>query len=98
VSIEQAHALIRRTAEDPDFVARLESTSVQDKRALLAAEGYGDVTLRHLSQALPESAGGELTDEEFAAVAGAGNTVTTIVSGAQSAVISATAASAAAVV
>ena len=70
MTVEQAQALIARVVSDPDFVSRLEAAPPEQRRAILTEEGYGDVKLRHLSRALPESAGGELTDEEFAAVAG----------------------------
>jgi hypothetical protein len=76
MSVEQAQALVRRVAQDPDFVARLNELPVDQKHSALAAEGYGDVKLRHLSQALPAAAGGELTDEEFSSVVGAGDTST----------------------
>lgn len=77
MSLEQAQALVRRTATDPDFRARLDNAPIEDRRAILEAEGYGDVKLSHLSKALPESAGGELSDDEFLAVAG-GNATTAI--------------------
>jgi predicted ribosomally synthesized peptide with nif11-like leader len=78
MSIEQAIALMNRAATDPEFLARLNETPVDQKRAVLVAEGYGDVKIAHLSQAIPASLGGELSDEEFAAVAGGGSTATTL--------------------
>ncbi|MEO1056853.1 MAG: Nif11-like leader peptide family RiPP precursor [Actinomycetota bacterium] len=75
MSDEQAAALVRRVLEDPEFARRLEATPFDERRALLRAEGYGDVRLRHVASALPESVGGELSDDEFAAVAG-GNALT----------------------
>ncbi|MEO1058200.1 MAG: Nif11 family protein [Actinomycetota bacterium] len=72
MSIEQAQALIRRLNDDEEFQQRFIDTPAEDRRALLEAEGYGDVRPPHLAHTLPKSAGGELTDDEFAAVAGAG--------------------------
>ncbi len=70
VSVQQAQDLVRRVGADPDFKARLESADLADRRAILEAEGFGDVRLSHLAHALPVASGGELSDEEFAAVAG----------------------------
>jgi predicted ribosomally synthesized peptide with nif11-like leader len=85
MSVEQARQLIERTAADEEFRERLEAASQEDRRAILEAEGYGDVQLRHMSKALPESNGGELSDEEFAAVAGGGETTNVTISAAASA-------------
>jgi predicted ribosomally synthesized peptide with nif11-like leader len=75
MSIQQAQAMVKRLAEDETFRQRLEAAPTpQEKRAILTAEGYGDIKLRHVSQALPTSMGGELSDEELGAVAG-GSTV-----------------------
>jgi Nif11 domain len=76
MSVEEAQQLVQRAIDDPDFRARLENASQEEKRSVLESEGYGNVTLSHVSQALPGSAGGELSDEEFAAVAGAGGNTT----------------------
>ena len=78
MSTAQANAMIQQLLTDQDFRERLEAAPVEGKRAVLAAEGYGDVKLAHLSAVLPESSGGELTDEEFAAVAGGRGTGTLI--------------------
>jgi hypothetical protein len=97
MSVDQARALMRRMTADPDFAARLRDTPIEEKRGVLVAEGYGDVKLTHISQALPESRGGELTDEEFASVVGAGDTTTIVsaASGPAESVVSVAAASAA---
>jgi Nif11 domain len=76
MSTDQARQLVKRVIDDDEFRERLDATPNEEKRALLAREGYGDVKLRHLSDALPQSSGGELSDEEFAAVAGGGKTTT----------------------
>jgi predicted ribosomally synthesized peptide with nif11-like leader len=74
MSVEQARALIKRLSEDEVFRQRVEDAPTPtDKRAILADAGYGDVKLRHISQALPESAGGELTDADLDLVAGGGS-------------------------
>lgn len=100
MSTEQARDLVRRVTSDAEFRDRLDQAPYDRKRAILSEEGYGDVRLRHVSEALPESAGGALTDEEFAAVAGAGVTTVVTVGGgaAGSAVVSATVISVAAAV
>lgn len=74
MSTDQARQLVQRVRDDPEFRARLEAAPSDQKRAVLESEGFGDVKLRHLSESLPESQGGELSDEEFAAVAGGGVT------------------------
>ena len=76
MSVEQARALVKKATTDSEFVARLERAPDSEKRAILQAEGFGDVKLAHLSEALPESSGGELSDEEFTSVVGAGSTTT----------------------
>ena len=78
MSIELARELVERVASDDVFRTRLEETPLEQRRALLEAEGFGDVRLKHLSAALPDSIGGELSDEEFSAVAGGGKTGTII--------------------
>ncbi len=70
MSTEQAAALVRRVQTDGEFRTRLTDAATEDRRAILTDEGYGDVKLTHVSQALPASHGGELSDEEFAAVTG----------------------------
>ncbi len=75
MSDEQAAALIRRMVDDADFVARIEAAPVESRRAILREEGYGDVRLKNVAAMLPKSAGGELSDEDFAAVSG-GNALT----------------------
>ena len=70
MSVEQAQALVERAIRDPEFAKRLAETPIDQRRPILVEEGYGDVQLRHLSKVLPEAAGGELSDEEFAEVAG----------------------------
>ncbi|MEO1056854.1 MAG: Nif11-like leader peptide family RiPP precursor [Actinomycetota bacterium] len=76
MSTEQAQQLIRRAMEDDAFRERIEAAPTEERRSILAAEGYGDVRLSHIAAALPTSAGGELSDEDFAAVAGSGGTAT----------------------
>ncbi|MEO1056850.1 MAG: Nif11 family protein [Actinomycetota bacterium] len=79
MSVELAQGLVRRLATDADFRARLEGAATPaEGRAILRAEGFGDVALAHMSAALPEHAGGELSDEEFAAVAGGSHTTTAL--------------------
>ncbi len=92
MSEDTARSLIQRFVNDPDFRARLESTEIAERRALIEQEGYGEVRLQHIAAVLPESAGGELSDEEFAAVAGGeitntrpSDTALTLMSGATSA-------------
>lgn len=86
MSVEKAQELLRRTASDDEFRARLEAATQDEKRAILREEGFADVKLSHVSKALPESAGGELSDEEFAAVAGgSGKTTNVTISAAASA-------------
>lgn len=70
MTVEQATALVQRLQSDPEFRQRLESADHADKRAVLESGGYGDVKLADVSRALPSSAGGELTDQEFEAVSG----------------------------
>jgi predicted ribosomally synthesized peptide with nif11-like leader len=71
MSAEQAQAFLKRIAEDEAFRQRLGAAPApSDKRAILTAEGYGDVRLRHFSEALPQSLGGELSDDELVEVAG----------------------------
>ncbi|MEO1056324.1 MAG: Nif11-like leader peptide family RiPP precursor [Actinomycetota bacterium] len=74
MSVELATELVRRVHSDPEFRQRLQTADPADRRAILLDQGYGDIRLSHVSQALPQSSGGELSDEEFAAVAGAGTT------------------------
>ena len=74
MSVDQARAFVNRVLTDPEFVERLEAAPPAERRGILTEEGYGDVRLMSLTQALPQSAGGELSDEEFAAVAGGVNT------------------------
>ncbi len=76
MSKELVQQLVRRALEDADFRQRLEATPVSDRRALLEEEGYGDIQLHHVAQMLPRSSGGELSDEDFAAVVGAVGTST----------------------
>ncbi len=70
MSVDQATQFIQRVQNDAAFRQRLEHADPGDRRAILTEEGYGDMRLSHLSAALPKSHGGELSDEEFAAVAG----------------------------
>ena len=70
MSVEQARGLLQKVAEDEEFRARLDSAPHDQKRSILAEAGFGDVKLRDISMALPESAGGELSDEEMEQVAG----------------------------
>ncbi|MEO1056323.1 MAG: Nif11 family protein [Actinomycetota bacterium] len=70
MSVEQARQLVQRLSSDDEFRNRLEQAAPTDRPAVLSAEGYGDVRLSHISQALPHSHGGELSDAEFAAVSG----------------------------
>lgn len=78
MSVEQAKQLVKKVSQDADFRAKLDAAPIADKRAILKENGFGDVMLRHVSQALPSSSGGELTDEEFSAVAGGGATSTVV--------------------
>ena len=73
MSVEQARGLLQKVAEDEEFRARLDSAPHDQKRSILAEAGFGDVKQRDISRALPDSAGGELSDEEIAAVAGDGD-------------------------
>ena len=71
MSIEQARAFLDRLEHDPEFRARLEGAADFDERnAIVVAEGYGEVRLNHVRDALSVSEGGELSDEELAGVAG----------------------------
>lgn len=45
---------------DPKFAERPERALFDQKRAVMIEAGFGDLKLRCLSQALPESAGGEI--------------------------------------
>ena len=76
MSTDLARDLIARYTTDAEFRERVERAPFEEKRAILEAEGFGEVRLRHLAEMLPESAGGELSDEEFAAVAGGDGTLT----------------------
>lgn len=78
MSAEQARGLVQKVSEDADFRAQLEGASLAERRALLEEHGFGDIKMKHIADATPEKAGGEMSDEEFAAVAGAGNTTTII--------------------
>ncbi len=80
MSVEQATELVRRVQSDPEFRQRMETADPADLRAILTEQGYGDIRLTHISQALPRSSGGELSDAEFAAVAGGGDTASDVVS------------------
>ncbi|MEO1056852.1 MAG: Nif11-like leader peptide family RiPP precursor [Actinomycetota bacterium] len=82
MSVDQAKAVVQRFQTDPEFVARIQAAAPDERRAIIEEEGYGDVTLASLSQALPERHGGELSDEEFDAVAGGGSTGTGTIIGA----------------
>jgi predicted ribosomally synthesized peptide with nif11-like leader len=82
MSVEQAQAFLKRIHEDEAFRTRVEAAPTPaDKRAILEAEGYGEVKLRHLSQVLPESMGGELSDEELQQVSGGDISMLTVMSG-----------------
>ena len=70
MSVDRARALIQRVSTDEEFARRLIEAPVEDRRQIIESAGFGDVRLSHMSEALPERAGGELSDEEFAAVAG----------------------------
>ncbi|MEO1056851.1 MAG: Nif11-like leader peptide family RiPP precursor [Actinomycetota bacterium] len=70
MSVDAARSLVQRVTTDSDFRARLEAADVADRRTIIEEAGYGEVRLAHVAQALPQSAGGELSDDEFAAVAG----------------------------
>ena len=78
MSVQQAQEFLKRLIEDDEFRARLESLPVNGRRQVLIEEGYGDIQLEHLDGALPTHMGGELTDEEFNAVAGGGATKTAV--------------------
>lgn len=78
MSVEQAKGLVEKVSSDSDFRERLEAAPVGERRTILEEHGFGDVKIAHVSGATPESNGGELSDEEFAAVAGAGNTTTVV--------------------
>ncbi|MEO1058117.1 MAG: hypothetical protein AAFY28_14495 [Actinomycetota bacterium] len=78
MSTSQAQALIRRTMEDDGFARRLLEAPVEERRGILEAEGYGDVRLAHIAAVLPQSVGGELADDEFAAAVGGAHTATAI--------------------
>ncbi len=80
MSDDAARALVRRLSTDTEFAERLRDLPPDERRALLDSEGYEGVRLKHMANALPESSGGELSDEEFAAVVGAGSTETDLVS------------------
>ena len=58
--MEQARGLLQRIGADPEFAERLERALFDQKRTVLVEAGFGDLKLRCLSQALPESAGGEI--------------------------------------
>lgn len=78
MSAEQAKGLVQKVSQDADFRAQLEGASLEERRALLAENGFGDIKMKHIADATPVKAGGEMSDEEFAAVAGAGNTTTVV--------------------
>ncbi|MEO1055568.1 MAG: Nif11-like leader peptide family RiPP precursor [Actinomycetota bacterium] len=70
MSIDNAQRLVQRLAGDAELSQRLANTDRDGRQAILAEEGFEPVTLRELSAVMPQSHGGELSDEEFAAVAG----------------------------
>ncbi len=72
MSVDKAKELVGRLHQDAEFRARIEAVPREERRAIIVEEGYGDVTMTHVAGALPRSEGGELTEEEFAEVAGGG--------------------------
>ncbi len=71
MSVDQARDFFQRYMTDEDFRARLDAAgSPADRRVILNEEGFPDMRLSHVAEVLPQSVGGELSDEEFANVAG----------------------------
>lgn len=69
MSVDQARALVRRLNDDPEFAERLQALPVEERRQVLESEGFGVVLKEHIDAAIYPG-GGELSDDEFAAVAG----------------------------
>ncbi len=70
MSVASAKKFLERMATDNDFRAKVEAA--QDplaKKALVKAAGY-DFDVADISAVLPESMGGELSDQELEGVAG----------------------------
>ncbi len=74
MSVEQAQAFVNRLAEDAQFRQQFVESPIEEHRAMLVEAGLGDIRLKHIAEVLPQSAGGEVSDEEFAAVTGGGYT------------------------
>ncbi len=71
MSVDQACEFVKRYATDAEFRDRIDqAASQEERRAFMEEAGFSEVRLQHLANALPRSAGGELSEEGFAAVAG----------------------------
>ncbi len=71
MSVDTAREFVQRYATDAEFRGRIEqAASSQERRAIMDEAGFSEVRLAHLAHALPQSSGGELSDEEFAGVTG----------------------------
>jgi predicted ribosomally synthesized peptide with nif11-like leader len=69
MSVENARNLILKTAKDTAFRTQVESAPESERRAILVAAGFGDVTHADVEEARA-SVTVELTDAEMEAVAG----------------------------
>ncbi len=85
MSVEQATEFVHRLMSDAEFREQLAEAPIGARRDLLVSAGFGDVKLSHVSEVLPTSAGGELSDDEFRAVAGGDLTTAITVTAAGSA-------------
>ncbi len=80
MSVEVARQLVARLQSDSDLVEQLQSAAPEERGSIVEAEGYATVTQDHVTSALPEHLGRELTDEEVDAVSG-GDSTWDIISG-----------------
>jgi predicted ribosomally synthesized peptide with nif11-like leader len=69
MSVEHARNLILKIASDEAFREQVASASPAEKKALLAAAGFSDVTREDVAAANPNRVG-ELSDADLEAVAG----------------------------
>ena len=71
MSQQQAEAFITRVQEDPEFAERLSALKGDPTaaHALVVAEGF-DATPEEIREAVLETFGAELTEEQLAAIAG----------------------------
>ena len=71
-SDDAAKALVQRLSADSDLAEQLIGLPIEDRRKLLDSEGYEGVRRAHMANVLPQSSGGELSNEEVASVIGSG--------------------------